>query len=284
MVTIVEHADIEQQTHPLLPMLYKVQHAINETADTFTLELRTASPGPDLVFRPGQFNMLYVFGVGEVPISISGDPAWPELLVHTTRAVGTVTTAMRRLTVGDMLGVRGPFGNCWPLQAAEGRDVLLVAGGLGLAPLRPVIYELLQRRERFNRVVLLYGARTPEDILFAIELEAWQCSGELAVYLTVDRTIEPWQGNVGLITRLIPRAPIDRRNTLAMVCGPEIMMQASMQALEQRGLPPQRIFFSMERNMKCGCALCGRCQWGPHFVCRDGPVFCYADVRGLVTA
>lgn len=281
MVTMTAPIATERPSHPLLPMPCRVEKVFNDTTDTFTMEIGPAEPGRDFVFAPGQFNMLYVFGVGEVPISISGDPARPQVLVHTTRAVGTVTRAMQRLQPGDMIGVRGPFGNSWPLADAVGHDLLLVIGGLGLAPLRPVIYQVLAERDRFRQVVVLYGARTPEDVLYRAELEAWQASGELTVFVTVDRATEHWQGNVGMVTHLIPRAPFDRRNCLAMVCGPEIMMQFSMQALEQRGIPPQRMFMSMERNMKCGCALCGRCQWGPFFVCRDGPVFCYADVRAL---
>ncbi len=266
-------------THPLLPLPCRVQKVIDETGDTFTLEIGASVPGGNFAFRPGQFNMLYVFGTGEVPISISGDPARPQVLVHTTRAVGTVTSVMRRLRPGDMLGVRGPFGSSWPLEQAIGHDLVLVVGGLGLAPMRPLIYEVLANRECFGRVALLYGARTPEDILYRDELEAWQDSGAIAVYQTVDRAVEPWQGNVGMVTRLISRAPVGRHSCLAMVCGPEMMMRASIRALEQRGVAPQRIFVSMERNMKCGCKICGRCQWGPYFVCRDGPVFRYADVR-----
>lgn len=276
---IAEHPTIELQTHPLLPLPCRVQKMIEETSDTFTLEIGASVPGGEFAFRPGQFNMLYIFGVGEVPISISGNPADTHILVHTTRAVGSVTSAMRRLRPGDMLGVRGPFGSSWPLEQAVGRDLVLVAGGLGLAPLRPLIYEVLAKRECFGRVALLYGARAPEDILYREELAAWHNSGAMAVYLTVDRAVEPWPGNVGLVTRLIPRAPFGRHSCLALVCGPEIMMQASVAALEQRGVAPQRIFLSVERNMKCGCRLCGRCQWGPYFVCCDGPVFCYADVR-----
>ncbi|MDF1523930.1 MAG: FAD/NAD(P)-binding protein, partial [Trueperaceae bacterium] len=235
-----------------------------------------------LRFAPGQFDMLYVFGVGEVPISISGDPARPERLVHTTREVGAVTRAMRRLRPGDAIGVRGPFGTSWPVAAAEGRDVVLIAGGIGLPPLRPALYHVLAHRERYGRVVLLYGARTPEDLLFRDELAAWRASFDLEVHVTVDRATGDWRGNVGVCTPLVQRAPIDPRRTVAMICGPEVMIRAACRELARRGVSPQDTFVSLERNMKCAVGLCGHCQLGPYLVCRDGPVFAYDRVERLL--
>jgi NAD(P)H-flavin reductase len=265
---------------PMLPLRYRVRQRVEDTADTFTLTLEAAGPKAIPPFRVGQFNMLYLFGVGEVPISVSGDSELPGELVHTIRAVGVVTRAMRALREGDVVGVRGPFGSAWPVVAAEGRDVVLVAGGIGLAPLRPVLYHLLAHRERYGQVVLLYGARSPEEMLYPDELAQWRT--HLDVGVTVDRAIGDWGGNVGLVTALIPSARFDPANTVGMCCGPEIMMRFTLQALLARGVPPEQLYLSMERNMKCGVGFCGHCQYGPSFVCRDGPVYGYPQVAWLL--
>jgi NAD(P)H-flavin reductase len=262
---------------PMLPQPYRVERQRRETADTFTLELSPVQ-GETPAFEAGQFNMLYVFGIGEVPISISGDPSQPQLLTHTTRAVGTVTKAMQALTPGAMVGVRGPFGSHWPVSEAVGRDVVLVAGGIGLAPLRPVLYQLLAQREQYGKIVLLYGTRTPADLLYRRQLERWRARFDLEVYITVDRAVGPWRGNVGVVTRLIPRAPFAPLDTIAMICGPEVMMRFTIMELLKRGVDTERIFVSMERNMKCAIGFCGHCQFGPTFVCKDGPVFRYGRI------
>ncbi len=265
--------------NPMLTQPYRITKVRKETHDTFTLELQPANGAAALSFAPGQFNMLYVFGVGEVPISISGDPAKPQRLVHTTRAVGTVTRAMRKLKRGHMLGVRGPFGSNWPVEKAMGNDIVIVAGGIGLAPLRPVVYQILSQRDRYGRVVVLYGTRSPRDILYRSQLEKWRARFDLEVHVTVDRAIGTWLGNVGVVTALIPRATFDPLNTVAMVCGPEIMMRYTALELNKRGVELDDIFISMERNMKCGIGFCGRCQFGPTFICKDGPVFRYDRIR-----
>ncbi len=269
-------------TDPMRPHLYAIRQMRSETDDTFTMELVPANGGALAPFGAGQFNMVYVPGVGEIPISISGDPSAPSRLLHTTRAVGGVTNAMRALRRGDVLGVRGPFGVGWPVTEAAGQDVVLVAGGIGLAPLRPVVYALLAERERYGKIVLLYGTRTPADILFRKELEAWRARLDVEVHVTVDRAMGRWHGNVGVVTNLIPKAPFDRMRTVAMVCGPEVMMRLTAIKLEERGVPPPSIYLSMERNMKCGIGLCGHCQCGPAFVCKDGPVFRYDRVKPLL--
>ena len=265
--------------NPMLAEPYAVRRMQQETYDTFTFELEPKNKTRAFSFAPGQFNMLYVFGVGEVPISISGDPAKSETLVHTTRAVGTVTNAMWKLRSGDLLGVRGPFGTGWPVEEAKGKDVVIVTGGLGLPPLRPSVYQLLSRKQEYGKLVLLYGARTPEDIVYGQEIEQWRKRSDLAVDVTVDRATGQWRGNVGVVTTLIPKATFDPANTIAMVCGPEIMMRFTIAELQRRGLPDNRIYFSMERNMKCGFGFCGHCQFGPFFVCKDGPVFRYDRVK-----
>lgn len=267
---------------PMLPAPFRIERVKKELSDTFTLEL-VPEGGGGFAFKPGQFNMLYAFGVGEVPISISGDPAGTDRLIHTIRAVGAVTRAMWELKPDDAIGVRGPFGTPWPVEAAYGDDLLIVAGGVGLAPLRPAIYQALAQRERFGKVMILYGARTPEDILFRKELEKWRGRFDVEVAVTVDRSTGKWGGSVGVVTNLIGRGGFDPVHTTALVCGPEVMMRYAVLALEKRGVAAAKVFVSMERNMKCGIGLCGHCQWGPHFVCKDGPVFRYDKVADLFT-
>jgi NAD(P)H-flavin reductase len=267
-------------SRPMVPRPCRIRRVVRETRDTFTLELDAGEDGPG--FRPGQFNMLYVFGVGEVPISVSGDPAEPRKLLHTTREVGSVTRPMARLRRGASVGVRGPYGQPWPLEHAIGRDVVVVAGGIGLAPLRSAIYEIVSHRRDFGSVVLLYGARSPEDVLFRRELEQWRASAGIEVSVTVDHALGAWPGHVGVVPTLISRAPFDAANTVALVCGPEVMMRFTAAALRKRGVPADRIFVSLERNMKCAVGFCGHCQFGPAFVCKDGPVFAYDRVERLM--
>jgi NAD(P)H-flavin reductase len=269
-------------TDPMRPEPWRIVRAATETRDTFTLTLEPEDPRTTYAFRPGQFNMLYTFGVGEVPISMSGPPGDGRRVIHTLRAVGPVTQTFHRLRRGDVVGLRGPYGTAWPVDRAEGHDIVLVAGGIGLAPLRPAIYHVLANRAAFGRVVVLFGARTPDDILFAKELESWRGRFDIEVGITVDRAQPDWHGHVGVVTTLIPRAPLDPANTVAFVCGPEIMMLFAARDLENRGVPRRRIWISMERNMKCAVALCGHCQFGPTFICKGGPVFRYDRLAPLL--
>jgi NAD(P)H-flavin reductase len=264
---------------PMQPEPFEVRQVAKETGDTFTLTLQPVAGARARPFAPGQFNMLYVFGVGEVPISISGDPARPELLVHTIRAVGATTRALQRLRKGDWVGVRGPFGTAWPVAEARGHDVVLIAGGIGLAPLRPAIYHLLLHRPLYGRVVILYGARTPHDMLYTKQLRDLRSRFDVEVEVSVDRATVEWQGAVGVVTKLVQRSPFDPQSALAFICGPEVMIRYAAIALEQRGMPDAAIFVSMERNMKCAVGLCGHCQFGPFFVCKDGPVFRYDRIQ-----
>ena len=251
-------------------MPVRVSRVRRETADVATLEL---TPPSGFAFIAGQFNMLYMFGLGEVAISLSGDPTEESRIVHTVRAVGAVSSAITRLRREQVIGVRGPYGSYWPVAESEGSDIIIVAGGLGLAPLRPVIYCVLAHRERYGRVVVLYGARGPADILYRRELEAWRRRLDVDIAVTVDHATADWHGNVGVVPAMIRRAPVDPDHAVAMVCGPEIMMRFTVDALRQGGMTEDRIFVSMERNMKCAIGLCGHCQFGPAFVCREGPVF-----------
>jgi len=260
----------------MAPSPWAVRRVKRETHDTMTLAIESAEGGGRYGFAPGQFNMLYVFGVGEAAISISGDPGAPQELVHTVRAVGRVTNDICRLRRGQTLGVRGPFGSAWPVDAAVGSDVLIVAGGIGLAPLRPVLYHVLAHRSEYGRVALVYGARTPGDLLYGPELARWRGRFDVQVEATVDAADpDAWHGHVGVVTTLIGRVECEPAETTAMVCGPEVMMRFTVAELEKRGLAPERIYLSMERSMRCAVGLCGHCQFGPEFVCKDGPVFRY---------
>lgn len=248
-----------------------------ETRDTVTLEIADEDGSG---FAPGQFNMLYALGQGEIPISISGSGA-PGRLSHTVRAVGPVSTAVTRLPRTSVVGLRGPFGRPWPVAASEGRDIVVIAGGLGMAPLRPVVRAVLGARERYGRLDLLYGARTPDDLLFASELDGWRSRPDLEVAVTVDAAARGWRGNVGVVTTLFRDLPVDPRRTVAMVCGPEVMMRFAVKGLKERGLPADAIWVSLERNMQCGAGVCGHCQLGGVLLCRDGPVFRFSEVEPL---
>jgi len=263
----------------MVPRAYRVQAVGRETSDTFTLTLRPEDGGEDGGFQPGQFSMLWVFGVGELPISISGDPAARGRLDHTVRSVGPATHALVNRRAGEVVGVRGPLGLGWPVEAARGRDVVLVAGGIGLAPLRPVIYEVLRHRDRYGRLVVLYGARSPRDLLYRKELAAWARQRDTQILVTVDYGGLNWRGHVGVVTTLFRYARLQPARSLAMVCGPEVMMRFVTRELEHQGLAREDVYLSMERNMKCAVGFCGHCQFGPFFVCKDGPVFPYQRIR-----
>lgn len=266
---------------PMLPRPFRVDQRRQDTRDTVTLVLEPLD-GEPLPFDAGQFTMLDAFGVGEVPISISGDPTRPGPLEHTVRDVGAVTHALVRGDPGTVLGVRGPYGTGWGALDGAGGDLLVVAGGIGLAPLRPALLDALARREAFGRLVLLYGARTPHDVLFADDLRSWRDGHGVEVDVTVDYGTPEWTGRVGLVTSLIPRAGFDPRNTLALVCGPEVMMRYVATALLDRGVPAGRVRLSMERNMRCGIGLCGHCQLRELFLCVDGPVLAYDRLAPLM--
>ncbi len=276
-----EESDVQRGYDPAVPCVARIRRRRREAPQTWTLEIEPED-GAAMRFTPGQFNMLTAFGVGEVPISMSGDPESKGPLIHTVRAVGPVSTALASLRSGDRLGVRGPFGTGWPMDAARRRDVVVVAGGLGLAPLRPAIYQLLAQRQQYGRVVILYGSRSPEDLLFRRELRDWRSELDIDVEVTVDHAAIDWRGNIGVVTTFIARANFDPTNTVALVCGPELMMTFTVAALEDAGVSEGAIYISMERNMKCAVGLCGHCQFGPTFVCRDGPVMRFDRLKNML--
>jgi NAD(P)H-flavin reductase len=262
----------------MCPVFVRVSEFRRDTHDVFTLGLEPPSDRA-WSFQPGQFNMVYAFGVGEVPISMSGDPADRTMICHTIRACGSVTNALERLQPGATVGVRGPFGSSWPLERARGGDVVIVSGGIGLAPLRSAIYHLLQHRADYGRVVLLHGARTPADLVYRDELEAWSRRPDFEVLVTIDRADASWRGPIGTATMLFPQARFDPQRTIGLMCGPEVMMRFTLYEFAKRGVPEDRLYVSMERNMQCALGQCGHCQFGPSFVCLDGPVFRLDHIR-----
>ncbi len=262
---------------PMAPIPAQIQKVERENHDTFTLHI--AAPAALPSFQPGQFDMLYVPGAGELPISISGDPEARFSVTYTVRSVGKATHKLVTSSTGDWIGVRGPFGGGWPLEKARGKDVLLVAGGIGLAPLRPVLYHMFRYRPDFGRVILTYGARGPQDLIYRGELAQWKKQPRTQALVTVDYGGLQWRGNVGVVTTLFNRLRLDPPRTIAMLCGPEIMMRYAAPQLEARGIPRDSIYLSMERNMKCAVGHCGHCQFGPYLVCRDGPVFPWTAIE-----
>jgi NAD(P)H-flavin reductase len=264
-------------THPVM-----IRRITWENDDTFTLTLDMGDWAGGFTFLPGQFNMVYVYGVGEAAISISSDPSRTGTLDHTIHRVGIVTTALAQKKRGDMIGLRGPYGSSWPVDIARGKDVCIISGGIGLAPLRPVIYSMLKNRRDYGRIIVLYGGRSPLDLLFRVELEKWANENDIETLVTVDRGDSSWKGHIGVVTSLFSYIKLDARETIAYVCGPEIMMKYTVDELAQRGVSTDQIYLSMERNMKCAVGFCGHCQLGPTFICKDGPVYPLPVIRPLM--
>jgi NAD(P)H-flavin reductase len=253
-------------------------HPESRGIDTYALELDDPDARQRYRFQPGQFNMLYLPGIGEAAVSISSDPNRPQTLLHTIRAVGNVTRALGRMRAGDRIFVRGPFGSAWPIADCRGSDLVIAAGGLGLPPLRPAIYEIIRRRGEFGQVSLLYGARTPVDLLFQDEYEGWRDAG-IDVRVTVDIGSAAWQGPIGVVPSLLEQVRLDGQRTRLLTCGPEIMMRFVIYEALSRGIAADHAFLSIERNMNCAVGFCGHCQLGPVFVCKEGPVFSFQRMQ-----
>lgn len=296
------------KTNPWLGYSAHIRRIIPETPGvaTYDIVLDDAQLAADFRFSAGQFNMIYLPGLGEIAISISGSPVGEarfspktetadcvttseetdfdsrQAIVHTIREAGKVTQSLAELSEGDSVVLRGPFGSSWPVDLACGKDLILVAGGIGLAPLRPVIYFVQQNRSQFGNVTLLYGSRTPSGLLYTSEYAEWRRS-DIKVSTTVDRSEATWTGNVGVVPGLLDRLPIGRAaETVLMTCGPEVMMWYTIQSALGRGLRPDLMFVSLERNMNCAIGLCGHCQFGPAFICKDGPVLRYDRVADII--
>lgn len=267
--------------NPHLPCEAEIVGRTDEAPDVFSLQLRPTDGRP-MVFAPGQFNMLYLYGAGEVPISIVGQTQGGEALTHTIRAVGRITRAMARLGVGERLGLRGPFGCGWPMREAEGRDLVLVTGGLGCAPSVSVIHRVLAERARYGRLSIVQGVRHADDLIWRAQYAAWARLPDVEVLLAADVAGPGWQGHVGLVTALLDPLRLRPERTTAMLCGPELMMRATARWLLAHGLAANDVYLSLERNMQCAVGHCGHCQFGGDFVCRDGPVFAWPRIRELL--
>ncbi len=277
MTALVEPVGAAVPSHgPLTPEPFRVVGRAEEVGDVVTLSVEPCGDRPLATAAPGQFHMLTAFGVGEVAVSVAGNPADGGPVEHAVRDVGAVTHALCTAPVGTVIGVRGPFGRGWDVgRIPDGPDVVVVAGGIGLAPLRGAVRELVARqRDGRGRVVVVSGARSPEQVLFAADLDAWRRAGPYVV-VTVDVAGPAWDGPVGVVTTILPDLPVEWADAWALTCGPEIMMRFVARGLVERGVDPCRILVSLERNMQCGVGLCGHCQLGPLLVCRDGPVVPY---------
>lgn len=277
---MIESVPTRSLNNPMVPRQFRIEHVKHETDDAFTWRLRPLDRGT-FTFKPGQFNMLYLPGFGEVAISISGDCREPSFLVHTIRAVGSVTEPMQQLRAGATIGVRGPFGTGWPVEAAFGQDVVFVTGTIGLAPLRPLIYEVLHRREHFGKVVICYGSRGVNDILFEKELQEWRGRFDMEVHVTVHTAPSGYRGRVGSVADAIKVSRFHGPKTIAFVCRSEAMTRPAVMALGELGVSSDRVYVTLERSMKCGIGFCGRCQFGPTFMCKEGPVYRFDTVERI---
>ena len=279
-MTPFSRAIVQAAANPYLTHAATIVEKIREAEniDTYRLRFVDKQVRRSYRFASGQFNMVYLFGVGEVAISIVSDPDEPESLDHTIRVVGRVTKAIAQLQAGDELGIRGPFGQGWPLDAAEGNDVVIVTGGLGCAPVVGAIEYIFRRRNQYGAVKILHGVKTPHDLLYRERFDAWRRQPDTQVLLTSDQPDKTWHYHVGVVTELFEQVAVDPARTVVLMCGPEIMMRLGAPILMQRGIPATAIYASLERHMECGIGLCGHCQLGPYFLCKDGPVMRYDRV------
>lgn len=268
-------------SNPYLPKPAKIVGRTQENDTIFTLRLQFVDAADQQAFSfvPGQFNMLYLFGVGEIPISIVSDPHDTEIFDHTIRVVGRVTAGFAKLKPGDTIGIRGPYGRGWPLSRATMRDVIVLTGGLGCAPVVSVIHYVRKRRAQFGRLIIMQGVKRSADLIWRDQYDHWARENNTQVLLACDAGGETGPWHKGLVTQLIDHARFDARNCTVMMCGPEVMMRSGATAFVRRDIREENIWLSTERNMQCGIGLCGHCQMGPYFSCKDGPVFCYSELK-----
>ena len=262
------------QSNPYLIHSARIVEKRQEAPNIITLRLQLNDPiqRKAFQFQAGQFNMLYVFGVGEVAISIVSDPDEPRYLDHTIRIVGRTTKVIGRMGVGESLGIRGPFGQGWPMELAKGHDVIVATGGLGCAPVVGAIEYMVRRRKDYGKIKILHGVKAPHELLYRDHFDRWRSLPETEVYLTSDEPGKTWHYHIGVVTELFEQVYFDQDRTVLLMCGPEVMQRVAVNILAERGLPPNQMFGSFERHMECGIGLCGHCQFGPYFLCKDGPV------------
>lgn len=269
--------------NPYQPELATVEEIIEETPDTRTF--RAVFRDPELresfTYEPGQFQEVSVFGVGEATFCLTSTPTRPGVVEFSVKQVGQVTTALHEMSPGDIVGIRGPFGNWFPYEEWKGKKLLFIGGGIGMAPLRSLLNFCLDNRADYGPIDLIYGARSPQDLCFRNEFDAWRSAPDSRVFLTVDRGDETWQGNVGFVPAYLMDLAPSPENTIAITCGPPIMIKYVLESLEKLNFQPEQIYTTLEMKMKCGIGKCGRCNIGEKFVCIDGPVFSYAQLKEL---
>lgn len=268
---------------PYLPIEAEIIECSHETSSIFTLHLSFIERHRHhlFAFHPGQFNMVYLYGVGEVAISIVSDPDEKHVISHTIRAIGRVTKALQKLKPGDRVGIRGPYGRGWPLHKVHGKDIVIVTGGLGCAPTVSIINYILARRSHFGNLKILQGVKHSDDFIFRKQYEIWQQAPYTEIHIAADQAGPKWPWSIGYVTDMIDILDLKPENTIAMMCGPEMMMHTAIHALNQKGISENDIYLSMERNMECGIGQCGHCQYGGLFVCKDGPIFAYPEIKAL---
>lgn len=269
--------------NPFLPIEAEVVDVKRESPSIFTLKIRFIQSDchHTFVFHPGQFNMVYLYGVGEIAISIVSDPHEKNSISHTIRAVGRVTNALQTIKIGDSIGIRGPFGKGWPLEKSKKKDIIVITGGLGCAPTVSVINYILARRSEYGALTILQGMKHSEDFIFKQQYEKWKQSPDVTIHIAADQVGPRWPWITGHVTDMIQTLSLHSENTVAMLCGPEMMMHAAIKALIDKNVPENQLYLSMERNMECGIGLCGHCQYGGLFICKDGPVFAYPAIKSL---
>ena len=274
---------IKTSFDPYLPIEAEIIERVQESPTIFTLNLRfvEVEHHQRFVFSPGQFNMLYLYGVGEVAISIVSDPEETNILSHTIRAIGRVTRALQQLQVGDRVGIRGPYGRGWPLEQAKGRDIVVVTGGLGCAPSVSIINYILARRNQYGNLRILQGVKHSDDFIFRKQYAIWQNSPHTEIYIAADQAGPKWPWSVGYVTDMIDKIQLNPENTVVMMCGPEMMMHTAINVFTQKSISENTIYLSMERNMECGIGQCCHCQYGGFFICKDGPIFAYSEIKAL---
>jgi NAD(P)H-flavin reductase len=286
MTTNISPSKFLAQDNAYLPHIAVIEKIIEETPNvrTFHFNFKDKALQKDFTFESGQFGEYSVFGVGEAPFCISSSPTRRDHLEFAVQRVGRVTNALHRLGVGAEIGFRGPFGNSFPLDFLKGKNLIFVGGGIGLAPLRSLIWNVIDNRNKYKDIVLIYGARTPADLCFKYDLDAWGKDRTIKFITTVDRGDESWKGKVGVVPKILEEAAPSARDAVAIVCGPPIMIRFTFPVLDKLGFTPEQMLTTLEKRMKCGIGKCGRCNIGNIFVCRDGPVFSYAQIKSFVSS
>lgn len=274
------------QGNVYLPHLVLIEEIVEETYDTktFHFNFRDEKLRKEFTFESGQFCILSIFGIGEAPFCLSSSPTRKGHLECSIRQVGKLTRALHRLGAGSEIGFRGPYGNSFPMEFLAGKNLVFVGGGIGLAPLRSLIWNVIDNREQYGKIDIIYGARSPADLCFRYDLEAWQEDKTVDVVITVDRGDEAWTGRVGLVPVVLEEVAPSAADSVAIVCGPPVMIRFTFPALERLGFTPEQMITTLEKRMKCGIGKCGRCNIGNIYVCRDGPVFSYAEIKNFISS